>query len=182
MATDQHQSDVLIIGSGASGLSLALQLADHAHVTVISKAELKEGATFYAQGGVSAVLHARDSVEAHIADTLETGCGLCDPDMVRFVVENGRNSIDWLIDLGVNFTRFPDSGGAEYHLHQEGGHSHRRVLHAADSTAGPLRAPWRTAPAPMKTLNYSNSIPASTSSSGTAAAPAPTYMTGSRTG
>ena len=61
-------------------------------------------------------------------------CGLCDPGVVRFVVENGRKSIDWLIDLGVNFTRFPDPGGQEYHLHQEGGHSHRRVLHAADST------------------------------------------------
>ena len=134
MNNDQHQSDVLIIGSGASGLSLALQLAGHARVTVISKADLKEGATFYAQGGVSAVLHARDSVESHIGDTIETGCGLCDPDMVRFVVENGRESIGWLIDLGVNFTRFPDSGGDEFHLHREGGHSHRRILHAADST------------------------------------------------
>ena len=134
MTSNQHHSDVLVIGSGASGLSLALQLANHVHVTVISKAELKEGATFYAQGGVSAVLHARDSVEAHIADTLETGGGLCNPDMVRFVVENGRNSIEWLIGMGVNFTRFPDSSGPEYHLHQEGGHSHRRIVHAADST------------------------------------------------
>lgn len=134
MTSDQHQSDVLIIGSGAAGLSLALQLAGHAQVTVIAKAELKEGATFYAQGGVSAVLHARDSIEAHIADTLKTGCGLCAPEVVRFVVENGKNSIDWLIDIGVDFTRFPGSDGAEYHLHQEGGHSHRRVLHAADST------------------------------------------------
>ncbi len=134
MSNDQRQSDVLIIGSGASGLSLALQLAAHAHVAVVSKADLKEGATFYAQGGVSAVLHERDSVESHINDTIETGCGLCDPDVVRFVVENGRNSVSWLVDLGVNFTRFPDAGGQEFHLHQEGGHSHRRVLHAADST------------------------------------------------
>ena len=134
MTTEQRESDVLIIGSGASGLSLALQLAAHARVTVISKADLKEGATFYAQGGVSAVLHERDSVESHIDDTLRTGCGLCDPDIVRFVVEEGRKSVDWLIDLGVNFTRFPDAEGQEFHLHQEGGHSHRRVLHAADST------------------------------------------------
>ena len=134
MATERHQSDVLIIGSGASGLSLALQLARYARVTVISKAALKEGATFYAQGGVSAVLHERDSVESHIDDTLETGCGLGHPDTVRFVVEEGRKSVDWLIDLGVNFTRFPDAEGQEFHLHQECGHSHRRVLHAADST------------------------------------------------
>ena len=134
MTIDQHQSDVLIIGSGASGLSLALQLAGHAHVVVISKADVKEGATFYAQGGVSAVLDAEDSVESHINDTIDTGCGLCKSDVVEFVVENGRKSIGWLIDLGVNFTRLPESDGQEFHLHQEGGHSHRRVLHAADST------------------------------------------------
>ena len=134
MTTDQHQSDVLIIGSGASGLSLALQLAGHAQVAVISKADVKEGATFYAQGGVSAVLDAEDSVESHINDTIDTGCGLCKSDVVEFVVENGRASTSWLIDLGVDFTRLPESEGQEYHLHQEGGHSHRRVLHAADST------------------------------------------------
>ena len=134
MTNEQRQSDVLIIGSGASGLSLALQLAEHAQVTVISKADLKEGATFYAQGGVSAVLHERDSLKSHSNDTLKTGCGLCDPEVVRFVVEEGRKSVGWLIDLGVNFTRFPDAAGQEFHLHQEGGHSHRRILHAADST------------------------------------------------
>ena len=134
MTTDQHQSDVLIIGSGASGLSLALQLAGYAHIAVISKADVKEGATFYAQGGVSAVLDAEDSVESHINDTIETGCGLCKSDVVEFVVGNGRKSIGWLIDLGVDFTRLPESEGREFHLHQEGGHSHRRVLHASDST------------------------------------------------
>ena len=134
MTSNQHQSDVLIIGSGASGLSLALQLAEYAHVTVISKAALKEGATFYAQGGVSAVLDAADSIESHITDTIRTGAGLCNTDVVKFVVENGRDSIGWLIELGVNFTRLPDSGGLEFHLHREGGHSHRRVIHADDST------------------------------------------------
>ena len=134
MINDQYHSDVLIIGSGASGLSLALQLARYAHIAVISKADLKEGATFYAQGGVSAVLDAEDSVESHITDTIETGCGLCKSDVVEFVVENGRKSTGWLIDLGVDFTRLPESEGREFHLHQEGGHSHRRVLHAADST------------------------------------------------
>ena len=140
MTDKQRQSEVLIIGSGASGLSLALQLARQARVTVISKAALQEGATRYAQGGVSAVLHERDTFESHINDTLKTGCGLCDPEVVRFVVEEGRESIRWLIDLGVNFTRFPDADGQEFHLHQEGGHSHRRVLHAADSTGAAIES------------------------------------------
>lgn len=133
--THQQQHDVLIIGSGASGLSLALQLAEHASVAVLSKSELTEGATFYAQGGVSAVLDTCDSLESHVEDTLNAGAGLCKPDIVRFVVEHGRESIQWLIDLGVAFTRLNGGQGhADYHLHQEGGHSHRRVIHAADST------------------------------------------------
>lgn len=131
----QYQHDILIIGSGASGLSLALQLAEHARVAVLSKQELTEGATYYAQGGVSAVLDTCDSIESHVADTLAAGAGLCKPDIVRFVVEHGRESIQWLIDMGVNFTKSGDSGNnADYHLHQEGGHSHRRIVHAADST------------------------------------------------
>ncbi|MFQ5660562.1 MAG: L-aspartate oxidase [Gammaproteobacteria bacterium] len=131
---DQYPYDVLIIGSGASGLSLALQLADHAKVAVLSKAALAEGATFYAQGGVSAVLDTCDSVESHVQDTLRVGAGLSRPEIVRFVVEHGRESIRWLIDIGVNFTKNSHAGGHEYHLHQEGGHSHRRIIHAADST------------------------------------------------
>ena len=131
--TDQYQHDVLIIGSGASGLSLALQLAEHAEVAVLSKSELKESATFYAQGGVSAVLDTCDSIESHVEDTLNVGAGLCKPDVVRFVVEHGRESIQWLIDLGVSFTKTTDTTG-NYHLHQEGGHSHRRVIHAEDAT------------------------------------------------
>lgn len=131
----QYQHDILIIGSGASGLSLALQLAEHARVAVLSKSELTEGATFYAQGGVSAVLDTCDSIDSHVEDTVNAGAGLCKPDVVRFVVEHGRESIQWLIDLGVAFTRTGDTeGNSDYHLHQEGGHSHRRVIHAADST------------------------------------------------
>jgi L-aspartate oxidase len=125
---------VLIIGSGASGLSLALQLAEICHVTVLSKAALREGATYYAQGGVSAVLDTQDSIESHVQDTLAVGAGLCHPDIVQKVVENGRESIQWLIDIGVNFTKEPGLGEDRYHLHQEGGHSHGRIIHAADST------------------------------------------------
>lgn len=131
----QYQHDVLIIGSGASGLSLALQLAaSNLRIAVLSKATINEGATFYAQGGVSAVLDNTDTIESHVEDTLIAGAGLCDPEAVRFVVENGRESIRWLIDIGVNFTRSTEPDGYEYHLHQEGGHSHRRIIHAADST------------------------------------------------
>lgn len=133
--SQQHLHDVLIIGSGASGLSLALQLADHCRVAVLSKGTLTEGATFYAQGGVSAVLDTQDTIEAHVTDTLVAGAGLCREDVVRFVVEQGPESIRWLIDIGVAFTKQAGGDGqAEYHLNREGGHSHRRIIHAADST------------------------------------------------
>jgi len=132
----QYQHDVLIIGSGASGLSLALQLAEagNTRIAVLSKAAVNEGATFYAQGGISAVLDNQDSIESHVEDTLIAGGGLCDPAIVKFVVENGKDSIRWLIDIGVNFTRSTEADAYEYHLHQEGGHSHRRIIHSADST------------------------------------------------
>jgi len=129
---NQYEFDVLVIGSGAAGLSVALQLADFARVAVLSKAALTEGATLYAQGGVSAVRDACDSVTSHVQDTLEAGAGLCREDVVRYVVQKGPESIQWLDRIGVNFTRQP--GGTEYHLHQEGGHSHRRIFHAADAT------------------------------------------------
>ena len=133
---DQQQHDVLIIGSGAAGLSLALELSDYAHVAVLSKDALIEGATFYAQGGVSAVLDKHDSIESHVEDTLLAGGGLCNPEIVRFVVEQAHKSIDWLVEQGVDFTRTNklDGENAPFHLHQEGGHSHRRIIHAADAT------------------------------------------------
>ncbi|MCP5142416.1 MAG: L-aspartate oxidase [Chromatiales bacterium] len=127
--------DVLIMGSGAAGLSLALHLAPSARVAVLAKGELSEGSTFYAQGGISAVLDADDSFEAHIADTIDAGAGLCDPDTVRYTVENGPKVIAWLIERGVPFTREKlDDGSEAYHLTREGGHSARRVVHAADAT------------------------------------------------
>ena len=127
--------DVLIIGSGAAGLSLALRIADHARVAVISKTALKESNTLYAQGGISAVLDEEDSIESHIQDTLRAGAGLCHPDIVRMVVAQGKASIDWLLEQGVPFTEVDAEGGNhQLHLTREGGHTHRRVVHAADAT------------------------------------------------
>jgi len=129
----QHDFDVLIIGSGASGLSLALRLSDHANIGVISKGPLKEGSTYYAQGGIAAVLDPDDTLESHIEDTLVAGAGLCDKKVVEFVASKGRESIEWLLDLGVPFTP-DDETEPPWHLTREGGHSHRRIIHAADAT------------------------------------------------
>ncbi len=126
--------DVLIIGSGAAGLSLALRLPSNVKTGLVAKRELEEGNTLYAQGGISAVLDARDSVDSHVQDTLDAGAGLCDEEIVRLVVEHGPDNIRWLFDEGVEFTRTPATGNSGYHLTREGGHSHRRVVHAADAT------------------------------------------------
>ena len=101
----QHQYDVLIIGSGAAGLTLALRLPKRARIAVLSKGPVQEGNTWYAQGGISAVLDHKDSLESHITDTMSAGAGLCDPDAVRFTVEQGPEAVKWLVDLGVPFTR-----------------------------------------------------------------------------
>ena len=133
--TEHDTHDVLVIGSGAAGLSLALQIAGQASVAVLAKGLMQEGSTFYAQGGISAVLDSSDSIEAHVRDTMEAGAGLCDPEVVQFVVEQARASIEWLTGLGVPFTRVAgEDGGEQFHLTREGGHSHRRIIHAADAT------------------------------------------------
>jgi L-aspartate oxidase len=132
MTTNSH-FDVLIIGSGSAGLTLALKLAKHKKVAVLSKDHMEESASLYAQGGISVVLDQTDSLQSHIDDTLRAGGGLCNEDAVRFTVEHARESIEWLINKGVSFTR--DGITSEtYHLTQEGGHSHRRVIHSADAT------------------------------------------------
>ncbi|WP_448247154.1 L-aspartate oxidase [Thalassotalea agariperforans] len=131
----QHNCDVLIIGSGAAGLTLALKLAQHADVVVLSKGPVSEGSTYYAQGGVAAVFDENDSIDSHVADTLIAGAGLCEEDSVRFTAENAKACLEWLIDQGVNFDQEnADNGETRYHLTREGGHSHRRILHAADAT------------------------------------------------
>ncbi len=127
-----HLYDVLIIGSGVAGLTLALRLDKSLRIALISKASMQAGASWLAQGGIAAVFDKDDSADAHIADTLVAGAGLCHEDAVRLVVENGPGAVNWLIDQGVDFTR--DSDQEHYHLTQEGGHSHRRILHTADAT------------------------------------------------
>ncbi|MGY0218770.1 L-aspartate oxidase [Endozoicomonadaceae bacterium StTr2] len=134
--TKAHIFDVLVIGSGAAGLSLALELGPDTRVAVLSKAELSAGSTYWAQGGIAAVLSQDDSTAEHVEDTLTAGAGLCNEDTVRFTVENSKAGIDWLTNHGVPFTREQDTD--DYHLTREGGHSQRRVIHAADATGQAL--------------------------------------------
>ncbi|OUR81977.1 L-aspartate oxidase [Cycloclasticus sp. 46_120_T64] len=127
--------DVIIIGSGAAGLGLALSLPSRLQIAIISKSNMSEGSTFYAQGGISAVLDEFDSIEAHKKDTIKAGAGLCHEDTVELVVANGKASIDWLISNNVQFsTNDSSDSNNKLHLTKEGGHSHRRVVHADDST------------------------------------------------
>jgi L-aspartate oxidase len=128
-----HRCDVLVLGSGAAGLACALHLPPGLGVTLVSKGSLDAGSTAWAQGGISAVLADGDTVASHIEDTLEAGAGLCDPAAVRFVCERGPALVRWLADQGVAFTR-DEADPERWHLTREGGHSHRRVIHADDAT------------------------------------------------
>ncbi len=129
--TECFYHDVLVVGSGAAGMALALNMPHHYRVALLSKSGVQAGATPWAQGGIAAVFDSEDSTEAHLQDTLRSGAGLCHENIVRYVVENAPQVIHWLIDQQVSFT--VDSNN-DYHLAKEGGHSHRRILHAADAT------------------------------------------------
>ena len=126
-------TDVLIIGAGAAGLSLALQLADRYCVTLLSKKELYHSATYLAQGGVAAVQDSNDSFESHIKDTLEAGAGLCDPKVVEMAISSAPDAVSRLISLGVHFTLKPEDSNS-LDLSREAGHSHNRILHVNDQT------------------------------------------------
>ncbi|QIZ77505.1 L-aspartate oxidase [Ferrimonas lipolytica] len=131
----EHRTDALIIGSGAAGLTLAIKLADFAKVIVIAKSKLKDGSTYYAQGGVAAVFDEDDSIDSHVEDTLIAGAGLCDRNSVHFTASHARDALEWLIGQGAHFDQETGSDGQHrYHLTREGGHSHRRILHSADAT------------------------------------------------
>ncbi len=144
-STSQHQLqfDILVIGSGAAGLTLALKSADFARVAVLSKGDLNQGATFYAQGGIAAVLDESDSIESHVTDTLSAGVGLCHEDIVEHIVAESAESVKWLVEQGVPFTTKKNLDNSDkslsgelssLHLTQEGGHSQRRIIHATDAT------------------------------------------------
>lgn len=128
----KHVADILIIGSGIAGLSLALKLAKNFKVTLVAKSSLSEGSTQYAQGGIAGVLDSFDSIDSHMTDTINAGAGLCEEKSVRLVTEHSSQTIRELIEMGVPFSKKIKSD--EFHLTKEGGHSHRRVIHAADHT------------------------------------------------
>lgn len=144
--TGSTDHDILVIGSGAAGLSVALRAADFARVAVLSKGSLNQGATYWAQGGIATVLDREDSVESHVADTLNAGAGLCDEDRVREIISHARECTEWLLEQGVPFTEAAAETDvappatttgerlAQLHLTQEGGHSFRRIIHADDAT------------------------------------------------
>jgi len=129
--SDPYRFDVVIIGSGAAGLSAALNIAPHLRVAVLAKGELSAGSTAWAQGGIAAVLEPGDTFESHIEDTIAAGAGLNDRRPVEFVVENAPAAIERLAELGVPFK---PGESDRWHLTREGGHSHRRIVHVADAT------------------------------------------------
>ena len=130
--------DVLIIGSGLAGLTSALKLADHKKVLIVSKREILDSSSQWAQGGVAAVMSNEDSIESHVKDTEFVGGGLTDPKVASFVASHGKEAIQWLNDLHVPFSR--DDTTHQFHLTKEGGHSHRRVVHAKDATGRAIQA------------------------------------------
>jgi L-aspartate oxidase len=124
------ECDIIVLGSGAAGLTAALNLADRFKVAVLAKGSLSDGATGWAQGGIAAVLEAGDTFESHIEDTMVAGAGLNNRATVEFVIEGAPAAIERLIELGVPF----NTEGDALHLTREGGHSHRRIVHVADAT------------------------------------------------
>ncbi len=148
----QFKFDVIIVGSGAAGLTVALNLPKTTSIAILAKTSFEQYASYFAQGGISAVLEPDDSVERHVQDTLIAGAGLCDSDVVNFTATRGSECIQWLSDLGMPFTRDrQEVSKSGYHLTREGGHSKRRVVHAADATG---RALQQTLQAHL--LEYSN--------------------------
>ena len=125
--------DVVILGSGLAGLASALKLAPHRKVAIVTKKNMLDGASNWAQGGIAAVVDAFDTHESHVNDTILAGAHLSDPEVTQLVVEKGADGIAWLINQGVNFTKDTNAPSG-LHLTMEGGHSFRRIIHADDAT------------------------------------------------
>ncbi len=153
----KFENDFLVIGSGIAGLSFALQAAAHGKVAIVTKRDISESATNYAQGGIATVSSKDDTFDAHVEDTLVAGAGICHEDVVRMVVEEGPAVISSLIDWGVKFT----TSGDTYDLTREGGHSQRRILHAEDITGREIQRRWWLLPGPMKISPFMKTISAS---------------------
>ncbi|MEY4911610.1 MAG: hypothetical protein RL761_1273, partial [Pseudomonadota bacterium] len=130
-----QQFDVIIIGSGLAGLSAALHLAPTHRVAVITKNVLGDGSSAWAQGGIAAVMGEGDTIQSHVEDTLVAGAGLCDLDATMFTVEHAPEAVQWLQQLGVEFTQ--EDG--HVHLTREGGHSERRIVHVTDATGAAVQ-------------------------------------------
>jgi len=126
------RTDFVVVGSGVAGLWTALRLAPHGRVALVTKAELKEGSTQYAQGGIAVALSAKDSPELHLQDTLSAGAGLCDVPAVEVLAYEASQAVAELMDAGVNF----DQEGGQLLLGREAAHSHRRIVHAGGDSTG----------------------------------------------
>ena len=132
--------DVVIIGSGTAGLSAALHLPASLRIAILAKTEIEQTSSYWAQGGISAVLDPEDTIDLHARDTIDAGAGLCNESVVNFIASNGAECIGWLADLGMPFTRDnPEIMDSAFHLTREGGHSRRRVVHVADTTGKALQ-------------------------------------------
>jgi L-aspartate oxidase len=154
----EFKTDFLILGSGIAGLSLAIKASSLGSVAIVTKKEKSESNTNYAQGGIAAVTDKTDSFEEHISDTLECGAGLCNKDVVEFVVREAPPRIQELIEWGVNFTK-SEVPPHLYDLGQEGGHHRRRVLHAKDLTGSEIERALHEKIAALKNVQiYENHI------------------------
>lgn len=153
------KTDFLVIGSGIAGLTFALKAARYGTVAIATKRERTESATFYAQGGIASVLSKEDTFENHIKDTIEAGGGLCHPDIVELVVKDGPEMIHELMQFGARFTMRTNHGETELDLGKEGGHSKRRIVHAADFTGKEIEeALLKAADAEKNIAIYENHI------------------------
>ena len=145
-----QQADFLVIGSGLAGLNAAIELSEHGSVLLLSKVQLGESNTAYAQGGIASVMSDDDSFDAHVRDTLDAGAGLCHPEVVEQIIEAGPSAIRRLVETGVQF----DASDQGFSLTREGGHSNRRILHAQDITGREIDRAFRMRLA--RNLKYSH--------------------------